>query len=69
MAVLGFIFEKSEVLILNGQKPKVLKIRDNHFKEHFILHLMAFICLHFTSKPYILEVIEYSQFFFTQNRH
>ena len=29
----AFNFEKNEILILRGQKPKILEIRDSHFVE------------------------------------
>ena len=38
-----FIFEKIEILILRGQKPKILKIRDSHSVERVILHVLMIV--------------------------
>ena len=49
-------------MIFLGQKPKILKIRDSHFVEPPIWHLLAF-CMRFASNFYILKVIEFWPFF------
>ena len=45
-----------------------MNIRDDHFVEHSIWHLLTFFCLRFASKLYILETIGSWPFFDPKSR-
>ena len=44
----GIDFWKIDILIFGGQKPTILKIRDSHFVESVIWHLLGVCWLRFT---------------------